>query len=185
MKRTKKIALIGAAVALPVLLGASSCDSESTRADRQATDAQMQVYQAVQPIPQFDWSQYRQTVLDVLAAQVNGVATTSFFMLEGVDHPIDSCPSIGFPMPSTTQITSPDQVLPNSGAVVALAEPNGTYTGTGTATYVVCVAPDGTKYVDYWEGYVRTKGGPAKWDDVNKTIVLTGPATALSTGEQK
>jgi hypothetical protein len=180
----KKKYIIGAAIVLPVLLGAGSCDSESTRADRQATDAQMQVYQAVQPIPQFDWSQYRQTVIDVLAAQVNGVATTSFFMLEGVTRPTGMCPSIGFPMPSTTQVTSPDQSLPNNGAVVSLAEPNGTYTGNGTATYVVCVAPDGTKYIDYWEGYVRAVGGPAKWDEATQMVVLTGPATALST-EQK
>lgn len=180
----KKIAIIGAAIALPVILGASSCEQDSTKADRVVTDQQLKAYQQVQPVPLYDYSQYRQTVLDVLAAQVNGIATTSFFMLEGVTKPFDSCPSIGFPMPSTTQVTSPDQVLSNRDAVVAQAEPNGTYTGNGSATYVVCVAPDGTKYIDYWEGYVKTKGGPAKWDEATQSIVLVGKPTTVAT-EQK
>jgi hypothetical protein len=62
-------------------------------------------------------------------------------------------------------------------------EPTGVYTGDSSGTYVVCIAPNGDKYLSYWEGFVQTEGGPAEWVD-GKGIVLTGPATAVST-EQK
>ena len=40
-----------------------------------------------------------------------------------------------------------------------------------TGTYVVCVAPSGTKYISYWEGFVHAEGGPAHWDATQHMIV--------------
>lgn len=169
-----------ALIAAGALLGSlAACTPSSTENDRKATDAQLHKYQANQPIPQADWSQYRQSVIDITNAQIHGMATTSFFFLEGVDHPIGKCPSIGYPVPSTAQLTNPDQQV-SSGATVAQAEPNGTFTGESTATYVICVAPNGTKYPDYWEGYVRSVGGPAEWDSTKKEIVLIGDPTVTA-----
>lgn len=130
------------------------------------TNGMMKRYQANQPAPTGDvFSQYRQTAIEVENAQIHGVATTSFMFNQGDRKPHAQCPSIGFPMASTTQLTQGD-----------IAEANGTYTGQSTGTYVVCVAPNGTGYVDYEEGFVHTVGGPAHWDD-NLGIVLDGPPT--------
>jgi hypothetical protein len=182
----KKIAIIGAAIALPVILGAGSCSSdEAVKADEVQTNTQLSIYQKNQPVPVHDWSQYRQTVIDMENAQADVVATTSFFFNQGVESPFKSCPSIGFPVPTTAQLTNPWQLVWNSSAsgAVAQMEPTGVYTGDSSGTYVVCIAPNGDKYLSYWEGFVQTEGGPAEWVD-GKGIVMTGPATAVST-EQK
>lgn len=175
-----------AAVAAVAVLGLSACSTQPTSVqnDQNATNAQLDRYQANQPIPQSDWSQYRQTAIDVEMAQIHGIATTTFFFNYGIANPIKECPSIGFPMASTAQLTNPDQVVWGSGSgagVVAQQEPNGIYTGTSTGTYVVCVAPNGTKYISYWEGDVHTEGGPAHWDKTQGMIVLDGPPTVAST----
>ena len=183
----KKLAIIAAAIALPVLLGAGSCsDSSAVNADETQTNTQLSTYQKNQPVPLHDWSQYRQTVIDMENAQANAVATTTFFFNQGVERPIKSCPSIGFPVPTTAQLTNPEQVLggyQGGPAVVAQMEPTGVYTGDSSGTYVVCVAPNGDKYLSYWEGFVQTEGGPAEWVD-GKGIALTGGATVLSTEEK-
>lgn len=170
----KSIAILAAATVL--LLG--SC-SDAASNDRDATNSQLEKYQKVQPVPNYDYSQYRQTVIDILAAQVGTVATTTFMFNYGAD-PIDSCPSIGFPIPSTAQLTSPDQRVAGYDTTVSQSEPNGVYTGSSSGTYVVCVASDGTKYIDYWEGNVKTTGGPAHWDYTNHRVVLDGKPTTTT-----
>jgi hypothetical protein len=167
-------------IAVGALIGAlTSCTPTATENDKKSTDTQLQKYQANQPIPQADWSQYRQTVIDVTQAQIHGMATTTFQFNQGVADPIDSCPSIGFAVPSTAQLTNPDQAV-SSGATVAQAEPNGVFTGDSTGTYIVCVDPNGKKYIDYWEGYVKTVGGPAHWDSTKKDVVLDGVPTVVA-----
>lgn len=179
-----------AAVGLVIALGSlSGCDSDSAaKADQNQTNDQLARYQANQPVPKFDRSQFRQTAIDVESAQVHGVATTTFFFNMGVEHPVKVCPSLGFPMPSTAQLTNPSQVyVSSSGAhdgVIGQQEPNGIYTGDSSGTYVVCVAPNGTKYISYWEGFVHTEGGPAHWDNVSKMIVLDGAPTVTSTQQK-
>jgi len=177
----RKLIAVGA-LAVLALAGCTSQPS-SVQKDQKNTDNQLNRYQANQPVPLFDRSQFRQTAIDVESAQVHGVATTTFFFNMGVDHPIKVCPSIGFPMPSTSQLTNPDQYIGN-GATIAQQEPNGIYTGDSSGTYVVCVASNGTKYISYWEGFVHTEGGPAHWDAAQKVIVADGPPTVLSTQQK-
>lgn len=177
------------AAALALALGLAACDSppKGVASDQSQTDDQLKRYQANQPVPKFDRSQFRQTAIDVESAQVHGVATTTFFFNLGVDHPLKVCPSIGFPMPSTAQLTNPEQALwGNNGAATTVSqqEPNGIYTGDSSGTYVVCVAGNGTKYISYWEGFVHTEGGPAHWDAAQKVIVADGPPTVLSTQQK-
>lgn len=171
----KKALWIIAALALLMVAG---CDSAASN-DKTVTDRQLQKYQQVQPVPQYDWSQYRQTVIDTQNAQANSVLTTTFMFNMGTADPIDTCPSVGFPVPSTAQLTSPDHT--SNGAVISQSEPNGAYTGDSSGTYIVCVASDGTKYIDYWEGSVKTTGGPAHWDYDKHKVVLDGKPTVTTT----
>lgn len=179
MQKWQKRAACGVAVGAVLVLGLAACSS-STSNDQQITDRQLKIYQANQPDPVADWSQYRQTLNDVESAQIHGMATTSFEFNQGVQDPIFICPSIGYPIASTSQVTNPQQVV-GSSAVVGQSEPNGTFPGNSTGTYFVCAAPDGTKYPKYWEGYVDTIPGPAHWDYTKKTIVLDGAPTVVAT----
>jgi hypothetical protein len=174
----RRATIICGALLAVVLLGAGSCDSAANK-DRDASNAQLDKYQHNQPIPNSDWSQYRQTIIDVENAQIHAVATTTFFFNQGTPKPIKSCPSIGFPVPTTAQLTNPQQAVGN-GAVIGQLEPNGVYTGDSTGTYVICIAPNGTKYISYWEGDVQTEGGPAHWDDAKAQIVLDGAPTVTA-----
>lgn len=174
----RKLVAIPVAI-LAVVLLAAGCDSSPAYKDQDATNAQLDQYQKNQPIPRSDWSQYRQTIIDVENAQIHAVATTTFFFNPGISKPIKSCPSIGFPVPTTAQLTNPDQAVGN-GAVIGQMEPTGVYTGDSTGTYVICVAPNGTKYISYWEGFVQTEGGPAHWDNGLGMIVLDGAPTVTA-----
>jgi hypothetical protein len=176
------------AVALALVIGATGCGSgqpSSVQKDQTVTNSQLDRYQKNQPVPAFDWSQYRQTVIDVESAEVHGVTTTTFFYNMGSQKPISSCPSLGFPVAVTAQLTNPQQVINtynnNAGVAVDQAEPNGVYTGQSNGTYVVCVSPDGAKYMTYWEGDVNTVGGPARWDPQSEQIVLDGAPTVKVT----
>lgn len=169
------------AVVVIALLALTACGSGSAaRNDRTQTDRQLGRYQANQPVPDFDWSAYRQTAIDIESAKVHAVATTTFFFNQGATRPIRSCPSLGFPIPSTVQLTNPMQEIGGAGATIGQMEPNGTYTGESSATYVVCAAPDGTRYVVYWEGFVYTEGGPARWNDDTGMVELTGKPTVTT-----
>lgn len=165
-----------------LLLPLTACGDSGTYKDEEATDRQLDQYQRVQPIPFFEWSQYRETLISVEHARAKGTATTSFFFVPGVPTPIRVCDSVGYPVPASQQITNPDQVR-GSGYVVSQMEPNGTFTGESTGTYVVCINA-GKAVPEYFEGFVHTEGGPAKWDDQKKMIITTGPATVETKRQQ-
>jgi hypothetical protein len=182
-KNTAKIALIACAAVIVMTL--AGCTDSATTKDQQSTDSQLSRYQSNQPIPSADFSQYRQTIIDVENAQIHGVATTSFFFNQGTPNPVKSCPSIGFAVPSTSQLTNPEQIAySGSGSggygVISQMEPNGSYTGHSTGTNVICVAANGTKYISYWEGVVGTEGGPAHWDRTQGLIVMDGEPTVVA-----
>jgi len=136
-----------------------------------------------QPLPHFNYSQIRQNLIELETAQANGVQTTSFFFNMGVANPVQTCPSIGAPIPITDELSNPDQVLKdntdlNNGGgnvVIGQQDPNGVYTGQGTGTYVMCIGANGKPYADYWEGFVQTVFGPAKWNSTTHSIQLIGP----------
>lgn len=135
-----------------------------------------------QPAPEFSESQVRQNLIDIVTMQAEATATTSFFFLEGVGV-IDSCPSIGFPIASTTQLTNPEQAnsMHQSPYTLPQIEPTGVYSPPDSSgTYVICVNDSGDAYANYWEGYVKTVSGPAEWD--GEKIVLTGKPTGDVSG---
>jgi hypothetical protein len=188
MKKPTKITLAVAALAAGVALALAGCSTSATQYDQQNTDKQLQTYDKTQPVPFNNWSQYRQTVIDIEQAEVHGVATTTFFYNLGSNVPVKECPSIGFPVAITAQLTNPDQVAfggnTNGHAgdygTIAQQEPNGVYTGDSSGTYVVCIGDNGDKRIDYWEGYVETEGGPAHYDATSGQIVDEGQSTVVT-----
>ncbi len=181
----KKIILSTFAVMLfgVSLAACSSTTPSAVSQEQRATANDLQQLLQSQPVPNFNWSQLRQTLIDIETAQAQTTQTTSFMFNMGVTDPISSCPSIGFPLAATTELTNPKQAVWNSngsglsGVSIAQIDPNGVYSGNSTGTYVLCVNADGSTYVDYWEGYVQTVSGPAVWDEATHSIKLTGPST--------
>ncbi|MFJ4653812.1 hypothetical protein ACIP5Y_21305 [Nocardia sp. NPDC088792] len=175
--------LLTAGFATAVLSTIVACGSSTSAVNQRDTNAiasQLDIYQRNQPIPAGTFSQYRQTLISVENAQIHGVATTSFFFVQGSSAPYKVCPSIGFPVPSTGQLTNPQQVVSRGETgltTLPQMEPNGTFTGDSSGTYVTCVAGDGTKYVVYAEGFVHTEGGAAHWDKASATVVVDGAPT--------
>lgn len=186
----RKILTIIAAVAA-LSLSVTACDggnTSATRSESDVADAQLTQFLQAQPIPIFNSSQLRQNLIDIQTAQANATVTTSLFFNMGVVDPIHTCPSIGFPIPGTFQLSSPEKPAGNrDGGYYSLPqlEANGVYTGDTTATTVICVDADGQGYASYWEGFVSTVAGPAEWDATTKMVVMTGAPTAeFSTGEE-
>jgi hypothetical protein len=177
------------AITTIALLGLAACGSDDQggrRSEEDVAEKQLTQFLESQPIPIFNYSQLRQNLIEIETAQANATATTSFFFNMGVVDPIHSCPSIGFPIPGTFQLTNPQQVIGRESRVaIPQLEANGVYTGDTTATTVICVDAEGKGYASYWEGFVSTVAGPAEWDPETKTVVLTGAPTAeFSTSEE-
>ncbi len=164
---------------------ASSCEDEATREDRETAAASLNRLNDSQPVPEFRWSQIRQNLIEITRAQAETTQTTSFFFNMGVVDPITVCPSIGFPIPTTAQLTNPLQrVRSGNGAVIAQVEQTGIYTGDSTGTYVICIDATGAAYAQYWEGFVSTVAGPAEWDQTKGQVQLIGPPSFdFSSGE--
>jgi hypothetical protein len=186
MRRIPFIAMLAMAA---LMLTACPQESEAIKEDREAAEANLNRLNDAQPVPEFRWSQIRQNLIEITHAQAQTTQTTSFFFNLGVPDPISVCPSIGFPIPSTAQLTNPEQAARVGGAggerfVIAQAEQTGIYTGDSTGTYVICVDAQGAAYAQYWEGFVSAVAGPAEWDPDADQIRLIGPPSfQFSEGE--
>jgi hypothetical protein len=180
-----------AAVALLITTLAACGGSHHNSANNQETKtakAQLGQFLQSQPVPVFTHSQLRQNLIEIETAQANATATTSFMFLmagSGTTGPlVQSCPSIGFPIPATYQLTNPDQIVNGDNgrvSTIAQLEANGVYTSGTTGTYVICVDPNGTPYAFYHEGFVSTVSGPAHWDNTKGEIVMDGASSAVFT----
>ena len=179
----KKIAaLIVTAALLFVACGPEQ--TTSVNSDQNETNAQLSQYQAVQPVPFFNWSMMRQVLIDIYQAQNESRQTWAVFVANN-GTPIFSCESVGYPIPATTQLTNPSQVVTGDGVggnnyaygTVGQMEPNGTYTGDSLGTYVLCVRPDGTLSPVYSEPYVMMF--PFAVKVVNGQIVDQGGAATI------
>ncbi len=174
---------------LLAVVSLTACAQDKKAASTKEQDVakeQLEGFLVNQPVPVFNWSQLRQNMIELQTAQAGTTATTSFFFNQGVAKPIMACPSIGFPIPSTAQLTSPDQAKSgNDGRAWTLSqiEATGVYSGDSTGTYVICVDGNGKPYAMYWEGFVSTVTGPAQWKDGQ--VVLTGKPTVEFTTQQK
>jgi hypothetical protein len=169
-------------------------NATSVQVNEQQTQSRAaHTFEINQPIPTFQYSQYRQTLIDIEGAQAHGIATTTFgysSIANAQGQPSWTCPSLGFPIASTSQLSNPTQPVnvgggngdaANPGVAVGQMEPNGTYTGDSSGTYVVCVGANNVPYVRYEEGYVSTVGGPATYVP-GQGEVLTGNPTVTTSG---
>lgn len=154
---TKKLLLL-----IPLLLFAGCTDTANSK-EADDVDRQQKIYVDSQPAPFFDWSLERHMLIELYKARNNAVVTYSYVRnLNG--QVIFSCKSIGFPIPSNTQLTNPaivtnggNQVHTGTGNVtLPQAEPNGTYTSPSTAgTYLFCLNDDGSVSPSYFEAPVE------------------------------
>lgn len=191
MKRYFKLGGLGAGLATAALiLGACGNNGVSKGAgqEHQVAAQQLQTFDQTQPIPSFTSSQLRQNLIELETAQANTTQTTSFFFNLGVADPIQSCPSIGFPIAADTQLTNPNQIVRQgfgggnyADGVIGNIDPTGVYTGQTTGTYVICISDQGQAYANYWEGYVQTVTGPARWNSITHHVELVGPPSAKFT----
>jgi hypothetical protein len=179
----KLISVIGLAVALAFTL--TACNAQSSRGQKLENQQQSQDITSIllaQPLPHFNYSQLRANLSEIETAEANGVQTTSFFYNLGVRDPVQTCASVGAPIPTTDQLSNQNQINYQHGnAVTGQMDPAGVYKGDSSGTYVICIGANGKPYADYWEGYVQTVFGPAKWNATTHSIEMIGAPTATFT----
>ncbi len=140
-----------------------------------------------QPIPHFNYSQIRQTIIDAETIAANGTQTTSFFFQMGNQDPVFSCPSIGMPVANTAELSNPQQVVTqdsqgngiSGSATIGQMDPDGVYAPSASSgTYVICVNASGANYLVYWEGDVLTAAAGAEWNASTHSLKVIGAPTA-------
>jgi hypothetical protein len=182
-RKTLPTIIAGGSLLVLAIVGCQSGNSSGAALEGQASANIEKSFLLNQPPPHFQHSDIRATAISIEAIQALGEQTTTFFFNQGVRNPIMTCPSLGEPVASTTEITNPQQVqndsYPNGGAAVPVGnmDPNGIYAGGSTGTYVLCVNAQGQQYASYWEGFVESVSGPATWDTASGTIKVTGAPT--------
>lgn len=172
---TRRVVVAFAVVA--VLASACTSSKEAKKGGETAKQEQVAVQTGFnklsnsQPIPVFDYSQERQTVIDVETIRATGATSTTAGYLEGIGL-IWWCPSTGAPVPSTYQLSGTTQYVDIPGDdtkslfAVDQGEPTGVYIGPSSGTWTLCLDDNGKKFAKYWEGYV----------DSTVAIVTTYPA---------
>jgi len=175
--------LLVVAIFAAVVVAACEGGTDSIARDEKASEQALANLQNAHPVPLFQRSQLRQNLVEIVTAQAETTQTTTFFFNLGVADPINQCPSIGFPIPATAQLTNPDQIIGGETDVtIAQVEPTGVYTGDTTGTYAMCIDAQGRAYAVYWEGFVQTVTGPAEW--VDGQVKLVGPPSFEFTAEK-
>jgi len=156
---------------------AAACSSNAVYTDQNTVNKQQEIYQQVQPVPLFDFSEQRHTLIQIY--QAKNQARQTWAVIQSITGEfIYACPSIGFPIPADTQLTNPEQNL-GSGAVVPQAEPDGLYTSANTdATYVLCIRANGNVVPIYTEQKVTLF--PFEVKIVNGQIVDAGGDSTMT-----
>ena len=143
-----------------------------------------------QPIPTFDYSQERQTLIDVETARATGASSTTAFYLEGIGL-VGWCPSIGAPVPSTAMLSASKQWVDLPGdhtqdrMEVDQGEPVGVYVGQSSGTWTLCLDDNGKKFAKYFEGYVDSVIGIVSNYPDDKRIRVTGSTFNFTEGPKK
>ena len=182
MKRVTFIILFGLVLA--------ACDvSTQDSKDAKLVNDQQAHYAKVQPIPYFDFSMDRDTLVQIYKAK-NEARQTHSVVASMTGAILWDCPSIGFPIPADTQLTNPlvgtgRYIYDENGqnrtwveGIVEQAEPNGLFSSKNTdATFVQCVGPDGSVSPIYTEQKVTTFPFPVKI--IDGQIVRAGDASIV------
>ena len=195
--RTITRAIAGTVAAAALALSVAACHGQSSGqvAENKAQQSDEASLINDQPVPHFNYSQIRQTLIDAETISANGTQTTSFFFQMGDPDPVFSCPSIGMPVANTAELSNPQQVVTqdNQGngitgsATIGQMDPDGVYApAASSGTYVICVNSSGADYLMYWEGDVMTAAAGAEWDTASRSIKVIGaPTAAIRTAPAK
>lgn len=130
-----------------------------------------------QQVPSFDYSQVRQSLIDVETAQSQGALSTTQFYLEGIGL-VAWCPSAGAPVASTSQLSPSKQFVDLPGdhtrelVEIDQGEPTGVYPGESSGTWTMCLDDNGKGFAQYWEGYVFSTIGITNGLDPAKRVQL-------------
>jgi hypothetical protein len=184
LRTTARIIVAAAALGLSVTACTHGATAQQAEQAQQQADTSSLIND--QPIPHFNYSQIRQTLIDAETISADGTQTTSFFFQMGDPDPVFTCPSLGMPVADTAQLSNPEQVVGVSSTIgggstdLPQMDPNGIYSpSVSSGTYVICVNSSGQKYLQYWEGDVMTVTSAATWDSTTHTIDVTGAPTAV------
>ena len=158
MKLNKIPALAVLAVAV-LALGGCNDSTSGDQSERDFTARSQQHFDVAQPPHQYDASQARANLIAAQDAMAEGANSWTVQTVPGVGITFQ-CPSVGMPIPFSTQITNPQKVAyDNNGGNLTLPqqEPYGLYTPDGVAaTYANCVLPDGSIGIFYSEPDLTT-----------------------------
>jgi len=146
----KKFFVILNMILIFVLSGCVTANSNQIETNQQ--DSIVKSIVQNQPVPDIGgYSFERQVVIETYLARNNTITTYSYLMtLDG--KIIEICPSIGYPIPYSTQLTAPEKLANNvegtvastAASVIPQSEPNGLYPpDNAAATLVQCVQSDG------------------------------------------
>lgn len=182
MTSHRRYAVIIAVLCSLLVVTCGASNGQETR-DTQIIDRQQLIYANTQPINTYDWSQARQSMLNVLDARVRGISTTSLLMsFDG--KVLYVCPSRGFPIPGGAELTNPWRFATTGSyqaAAIGQADPHGIFDPpTSAGTYVACVRPDGKVGQVYWEPPVGTFSWGVHYDQASGKIVDDANATVAN-----
>lgn len=152
----KKLFVLSTMILL-LLTACATASDEVTITERQQQGLSNLAIVNNQPIPDLGgYSFERQIVIETYLARNNTIATYAYmFAFDG--KIIEICPSVGYPIPYSTQLTNPMKIEDRYEGDVAIpnAEPNSLYPPSdAAATLVQCVNPDGSVSPVYIEWYV-------------------------------
>lgn len=161
-------------------ISAASCapgpTQQSQRWDIQTVEEQQTIYQSRQPVPRFEFSQERDTLIQIYWLRQEARATFTTFHSNGTGDVLFACPSRGYAIPADTQLTNPVQPYGTSAAnypmvTIEQPEPNGLYSSKNTdGTWVLCVRENGEVAPVYSELKVQTFPFEVTWDEARRML---------------
>lgn len=182
---------IGLALVVGLCGAGGSCSDNTPERSSAATheqdtqNRQMEQFMRNQPVPSFDWSLERHMLIQLYAARQRATNTFSVVQSDYTGKILWQCNSIGFPLPYSTQLTNPQQVVGrtfstggNGVAAVAIGqqEPNGLFPPpTADGTWVPCVDEKGKITPVYEEKHVTVFLRPVT--EQNGQLVVSGAAS--------
>jgi len=172
---------------LCIVLSASACDytPAQTSSESDQVNDQQTTYANNQQLHHYDYSPERDELQQIYDARMK--LTNTWTVIYSMGKPVFVCPSRGYPIPYTTQLTNPENWV-GTGVAIPQAEPNGLYTGTSTATWVLCIRtlPGGGSEIDpvYSEPDALAFSYPVKIGD-DGTIQDAGGSSSVSINIKK
>ena len=121
----------------------AACGAESgSKIEANITDKALKWFNDHQPIPFFKYSAIRSHLIQIETHLAKDEDTWTVIISNNMFVDPYVCPSKGFPIPATTQLTSPDKKVggDNDTTTIAQMDPTGVYPPPQTeGTYILCV----------------------------------------------